>query len=434
MSSVKLVFDGKEHELPVIEGTEGERAIDVRQLRSRTGCITYDPGYGNTGSCESAITFIDGERGILRYRGYPIEEVAVRARFTEVCYLLIYGRRPTPAELNDFRELMTRHTLLHEDMKKFYEGYPPGAHPMAIMAAMVASLSSFYPEADDTLDLNILRILAKSKTLAAFAYKKSIGQPFIYPRNDLSWPANFLRMMFAVPAEEYEVHPVIEDALNLLLIIHADHEQNCSTSTMRMVGSSQANLFASVSAAICALWGPRHGGANQSVIEMLEAIQAQGGDCERFLAQVKDGKSKVRLMGFGHRVYKNFDPRAKLLKTTADRLFEELGVRDPLLDLAKTIEERALRDDYFVERKLYPNVDFYSGILYRAMGIPTDMFTVMFTLGRLPGWLAHWLEQRNDPENRIHRPRQVYVGERQRTFEDRGTKTMGAASSPRAAF
>jgi citrate synthase len=295
---------------------------------------------------------------------------------------------------------------------------------MAIMAAMVASLSTFYPEADNSVDRNIIRILAKSKTIAAFAYKKSVGQPFIYPRNDLSWPANFLRMMFAVPAEDYTVHPVLEDALNTLLILHADHEQNCSTSTMRMVGSSEANLFASISAAICGLWGPRHGGANQRVIEMLEAIQEDGGDYDSFLSQVKDGKSKVRLMGFGHRVYKNFDPRATLLKKKADAVFQELGITDPLLELAKKIEERALEDDYFVERKLYPNVDFYSGLLYRAMGIPTEMFTVMFTLGRLPGWIAHWMEMRSDPGYRIHRPRQVYTGERERAFEDRDTKRM----------
>jgi citrate synthase len=428
MSNAKLVHEGKEYELPTLEGTEKERAIDVTRLRSSTGFVTLDPGYGNTGSCTSSITFIDGEKGILRYRGYPIEEIAPRARFTEVCYLLIYGERPTVEQLRAFREKMTMHTLIHEDMKKFYEGYPPGAHPMAIMAAMVASLSTFYPEREDTLHANILRILAKSKTLAAFAHKKSVGHPFIYPRNNLSWPGNFLRMMFAVPAEDYEVNPVLEDALNLLLIVHADHEQNCSTSTMRMVGSSGANLFASITAAICALWGPLHGGANQKVIEMLEAIQEGGGDYATFLDNVKDGKSKIRLMGFGHRVYKNFDPRAKLLKEAADRIFSELGVHDPLLELAKRIEETALKEDYFVERKLYPNVDFYSGIIYRAMGIPTEMFTVMFALGRLPGWIAHWLEQRNDPNTRIHRPRQVYTGENFRTFEDRGTKKLGVAS------
>jgi citrate synthase len=296
---------------------------------------------------------------------------------------------------------------------------------MAIMAAMCASLSSFYPETEATLDRNIVRILAKAKTIAAFAHKKSVGQPFVYPRNDLSWPGNFLRMMFAVPAEDYEVNPVMEDALNLLLILHADHEQNCSTSTMRMVGSSEANLFASISAAICGLWGPRHGGANQSVIEMLQEIVADGGNYQKFLDQVKSGQSKIRLMGFGHRVYKNFDPRATLLKKTCDRVFNELGIHDPLLDLAKKIEEEALKDEYFIKRKLYPNVDFYSGIIYRAMGIPTEMFTVMFLLGRLPGWIAHWMEQRKSPDDRIHRPRQIYTGATERVFEDRGTKQMG---------
>jgi citrate synthase len=423
MSKAKLIYEGKETELPVIVGSEGEAGVDIGSLRSNTGLITLDPGYGNTGSCTSAITFIDGEQGILRYRGYPIEEIATRARFTEVCYLLIYGNRPSRGQLADFRNQITRHTLLHEDMKKFYEGYPSGAHPMAIMAAMFASLSTFYPEHDDEIELNIIRVLAKSKTLAAFAYKKSIGQPFIYPCNDLSWPANFLRMMFAVPSEEYEVNEALEDTLNLLLILHADHEQNCSTSTMRMVGSSETNLFASISAAICALWGARHGGANQKVIEMLEAIRASGGDCKSFIEKVKTGESSIRLMGFGHRVYKNFDPRMKVLKEAAARVLSQLGISDPLLDLAKALEDAALSDDYFVSRKLYPNVDFYSGIIYRAMGIPTEMFTVMFTLGRLPGWIAHWLEQRNDPAGyRIHRPRQIYTGATHREFEDLGTK------------
>ena len=425
MTTAKLVYDGKDYTLPVMEGSEQERAIDIRKLRAESGLVTFDDGYGNTGSCKSAITFIDGDKGILRYRGYPIEEVAERARFTEVCYLLIYGKRPSLEELAAWRQKMTMHTLIHEDMKKFYEGYPPNAHPMSIMAAMVASLSSFYPDTAEDLDLNIIRILAKSKTLAAFAYKKSIGQPFVYPRNDMSWPANFLRMMFAVPAEEYEVPKAYEDAVNLLLILHADHEQNCSTSTMRMVGSSEANLYASLSAAICALWGPRHGGANQAVLEMLEEIRVSGGDYKGFLDRVKAGDSKTRLMGFGHRIYKNFDPRAQLLKAAADRIFNELGINDPLLELAKNLEEIALRDEYFVKRKLYPNVDFYSGIIYRAMGIPTDMFTVMFTLGRIPGWIAHYLEQRNDPGGyRIHRPRQIYTGETQRVFEDWGTRKL----------
>src|SRR6187399_269663 len=424
MSDAKLIYKEKEYALPVVEGSEGEVAVDISKLRAQSGLITLDPGYGNTGACESSICFIDGDNGILRYRGYPIEQIATRARFTEVCYLLIYGKRPNAEELRDFRVKLTRHTLIHEDMKKFYEGYPPGAHPMAIMAAMIASLSTFYPDTPESLDLNIVRMLAKVKTLAAFAYKKSVGQPFIYPRNDLSWTGNFLHMMFAVPSEAYEVNPVMEEALNLLLILHADHEQNCSTSTVRMVGSSDANLFASISGGICALWGPRHGGANQSVIEMLDEIQADGGNYRAFLDQVKDGKSKTRLMGFGHRVYKNFDPRAKLLKEAADRIFAELGTVDPLLELAKRIEEEALKDEYFVKRKLYPNVDFYSGVIYRAMGIPTEMFTVMFVLGRLPGWIAHWMEQRNSDDNRIHRPRQVYTGENLREFEDLGTKHL----------
>ncbi|MCA9665885.1 MAG: citrate synthase [Myxococcales bacterium] len=422
MSNAKLIVDGKEYVFPIIEGTEGERAIDIAKLRSQSGLITLDDGYGNTGSCKSAITFIDGEKGVLHYRGYPIEEVAASARFTEVCYLLIYGKRANKEELTRFRRDMTYHTLLHEDMKKFFEGFPPNAHPMAIMASMIASLSTYYPEAESEqeLDLNIVRILAKCKTIAAFAYKKSIGQAFIYPRNDLSYPANFLRMMFAVPSEPYDVPKVLEDALNLLLILHADHEQNCSASTMRMVGSSEANLFASISAAVCALWGPRHGGANQMVIEMLENIQASGIKLDEYLSQVKDKKSSIRLMGFGHRVYKNFDPRARLLKQAADNIFAQLGVNDPLLDLAKNLEEAALSDEYFVERKLYPNVDFYSGIIYRAMGIPTNMFTVMFVLGRMPGWIAQWKEMRDDPTYRIHRPRQIYVGETKRKFEDWG--------------
>ncbi|PID38774.1 MAG: citrate (Si)-synthase [Proteobacteria bacterium] len=423
IGTAKLSFEDKEYELPLVEGTEGERAIDIRRLRADTGMVTLDPAYGNTGSCESGITFINGEKGILHYRGYPIEEVATRARFTEVCYLLIFGKRPTIEELSAFRHQLTYHTLIHEDMKKFFEGFPRNGHPMAIMAAMFVSLSAYYPDESD-ITLNIIRALAKAKTIAAFSYKKSIGQPFVYPRNDLSWPANFLRMMFAVPSEEYEVDPVFEDAFNLLLILHADHEQNCSTSTMRMVGSSESNLFASLSAAICALWGPRHGGANQAVIEMLHRIQADGGDYKRFLDQVKDKDSNVKLMGFGHRVYKNFDPRARLLKQTADRIFDKLGINDPLLELAKKLEEVALNDEFFVSRRLYPNVDFYSGIIYRAMGIPTEIFTVMFILGRLPGWIAHWMEMRDEGNYRIHRPRQVYTGEIDQTFEDRNTKNM----------
>jgi citrate synthase len=416
MKSAKLVYDGKEYDLPVIEGTEGERAIDIRNLRKDTGLITLDPGYGNTGSCQSSITFIDGEKGILRYRGYPIEEIAERARFTEVCYMLIYGARPDDSQLQAFRQQMTMHTLLHEDMKKFYEGYPPGAHPMAIMAAMAASLSSFYPETDEALDRNIIRILAKIKTLAAFAYKKSIGQPFIYPRNDLSWPANFLRMMFAVPAEEYEVPEVLEDALNTLLILHADHEQNCSTSTMRMVGSSGANLFASISSSICALWGPLHGGANEACVAMLQQILKDGGDVKKYVAMAKDKTSNFRLMGFGHRVYKNYDPRATIVKRACDKLLAKRNINDPFFDVAQQLEEAALKDEYFIEKKLYPNVDFYSGVIYRAIGIPVPMFTVLFAIGRLPGWIAHWLEMRRSPGKKICRPRQIYTGPTERPF------------------
>lgn len=424
MSTAKLVLNDRTYELPVMVGSEGETAIDVARLRGESMAITLDPGFANTGACRSEITFIDGERGILRYRGYPIEDLARGARFTEVCYLLLNGELPNREQLDGFREQLTYHTLIHEDMKKFFEGYPPSAHPMAILSSMVSALSTYYPvaSAEEDADLNIIRLLAKAKTIAAFAYKKSIGQPFSYPRNELSYTSNFLHMMFSVPTEPYEVPPVLDEALNLLLVLHADHEQNCSTSTVRLVGSSDANLFASIAAGICALWGPLHGGANQNVIEMLQMIHSDGGDHRKYLAMAKDKDSGFRLMGFGHRVYKNFDPRAKLLKEVADRVLQDLGIDDPLLEVAKNLEEETLKDDYFIERKLYPNVDFYSGILYRAMGIPTDMFTVMFALGRLPGWLAHWKEMRQDPDRRIGRPRQLYVGETQRTIaalEDR---------------
>ena len=418
MSDAKLIFDGKEYDLPVVEGTEGERAIDIAELRKLTKAITLDYGYANTGSCTSEITFINGEEGILRYRGYPIEQVAANADFTEVCYLLIHGHLPTEDELAAFQHLLTSHTLLHEDMKKFFEGYPPTAHPMAILSSMVSSLSAYYPEGqgDEDVELNIARLLAKTPTIAAFSYKKTMGQPFIYPSNDLSYCANFLHMMFAVPAEPYAVPSVLAKALNMLLILHADHEQNCSTSTVRMVGSSQANLFASIGAGINALWGPLHGGANQRVIEMLERIRDDGGDVEKYVKLAKDKDSSFRLMGFGHRVYKNFDPRARILKQSADDVLEALGIDDPLLDIAKQLEAVALEDEFFVERKLYPNVDFYSGIIYRAMGIPTQMFTVMFALGRLPGWIAQWKEMREDPRTRINRPRQVYTGATKRDW------------------
>ncbi|HTG35689.1 MAG TPA: citrate synthase [Thermoanaerobaculia bacterium] len=417
-SPARLALDGKEYELPVTVGSEGEVGIDIQQLRAQSGAITLDPGYGNTGACESAITFIDGEAGILRYRGYPIEEIAGNAQFTEICYLLIYGRLPSQAEFKEFEERLTYHTLLHEDMKKFFEGFPSSAHPMAMLSSMVASLSAYYPDGTKSvdLDLNIARLLAKAPTIAAFSYKKSIGQPFMYPRNDLAYGSRFLNMMFAVPAEPHNVRPVLERALNLLLILHADHEQNCSTSTVRMVGSSQANLFASISAGICALWGPLHGGANQAVIEMLERIRDDGGNYKKYVDMAKDKNSGFRLMGFGHRVYKNFDPRARILKRMADDVLAELGVNDPLLEIAKKLEEVALHDEFFVSRKLYPNVDFYSGIIYRAMGIPTNMFTVMFALGRMPGWIAHWKEMLDDPKSRINRPRQIYTGATQRPY------------------
>ncbi|MDP4174745.1 MAG: citrate synthase [Bacteroidota bacterium] len=416
MDNAKLILEGKEFQLPVKVGTEGEVGIDISTLRSKTGAITLDSGYGNTGSCESTITFIDGEKGILQYRGYPIEELALKSSFTEVSYLLIFGHLPKKEELEKFNYDLTHHSLLREDMKKFYEGYPPTAHPMGVLCSMVVSLSAYYPDSPDELYRNIIRLLAKLKTIAAFSYKKSIGQPYIYPRNDLSFTGDLLHMMFAVPSEEYKVSKTVEDALDLLLILHADHEQNCSTSTVRMVGSSEANLFATIAAGICALWGKLHGGANQHVIEMLEMIQKDGGDYRKYVERAKDKNSEFRLMGFGHRVYKNFDPRATILKKTADTVLDELGIHDPLLDIAKNLEKVALEDSYFIERKLYPNVDFYSGIIYRAMGIPTEMFTVMFALGRLPGWIAQWKEMRDDPNMRIYRPRQIYTGCTKRSY------------------
>jgi citrate synthase len=417
MDSARLHLDGKEYELPVTVGTENEVAIDISRLRAESGAITLDSGYGNTGSCRSKITFIDGEAGILRYRGFPIEELAEKSSFIEVCYLLIHGDLPTQSQLEEFEHEITYHTLLHEDMKKFFEGFPPSAHPMSVLTSMVASLSAFYPQSDDPeiLNKNIIRLLAKLKTIAAFSYKKSVGQPFVYPQNHLSFAGDFLNMMFSVPTEEYEINPLFERTLDVLLIIHADHEQNCSTSTARMVGSSGADLFSSISAAVGALSGPLHGRANQEVIQMLQMIKDAGGDHEPFLERAKDKDDSFRLMGFGHRVYKNFDPRARLIKTAADEVLNELGAKDPLLDIAKRLERAALEDEFFVERKLYPNVDFYSGILYRAMGIPTEMFTVMFAIGRLPGWLAQWKEMRDDPP-RISRPRQVYTGPTQRSY------------------
>jgi citrate synthase len=375
----------------------------------------------NTASTRSAITFLDGEKGILRYRGVPIEQLAEQSTFVETSYLVIYGHLPSHSELTNFSTLLTRHSLIHEDMKRFFDGFPSTAHPMAVLSSMVVSLSSFYPDAldvdnKDQIDITVARLMAKLRTIAAFAYKKSIGQPFVYPQNSLSYCANFLNMMFSVPAEPYEPDPDIVKVMNLLLILHADHEQNCSTSTVRLVGSAKANLFASISAGICALWGPLHGGANQEVIEMLELIRADGGKVSKYVDLAKNKDSGFRLMGFGHRVYKNFDPRARIIKEAADKVLGKLGIKDPLLDIAKALEEAALKDSYFVERKLYPNVDFYSGIIYRALGFPTNMFTVLFALGRLPGWIAHWKEMMEDPTTKIGRPRQIYTGSTARNY------------------
>lgn len=417
MSTASFSLDGKTYSLPVIRGTENEVGVDIGKLRSESGAITLDPGFNSTGACESAITFIDGDLGILRYRGYPIEQLAEKSDFVETSYLLLNGELPTAEQLKAFRAQLTYHSMIHEDMKKFFEGFPPNAHPMAILSAMVSSLSTYYPGTEDeSIDVNIVRLIAKVRTIAAYAYKKSIGQPTIYPRNDFSYCANFLNMMFSVPAEEYKVNPVLVKALNMLLILHADHEQNCSTSTVRMVASSRANIFASISAGICALWGPLHGGANQAVLEMLEMIHRDGGDYKKFVLKAKDKNDGFRLMGFGHRVYKNFDPRATILRKMTSDVLNELGINDPLLEIACNLEKVALEDDYFVSRKLYPNVDFYSGILYRAMGIPTNMFTAMFAIGRLPGWLAHWKELRDDDSSRIYRPRQIYTGARERNY------------------
>jgi len=400
---------------PIVVGTENERAIDIGHLRATSGYVTLDPAFMNTASTKSAITYIDGDKGILRYRGIPIEQLAEKSTFVETAYLLIYGELPKERELKDWSKKLTRHSLLHEDMKHFFEGFPATAHPMAILSAMVSGLSSYYPGALDVdnvaqRDITIARLVSKLRTIAAFAYKKSIGQPFVYPKNSLTYCANFLNMMFSVPAEEYEVDPELVRVMNLLLILHADHEQNCSTSTVRVVGSSKANLFASISAGICALWGRLHGGANQEVLEMLTAIDMAGGDVKKYVAMAKDKNSGFKLMGFGHRVYKNFDPRAKIIKVAADSVLGKLGKKDSLLDIAKELEETALKDEYFIERKLYPNVDFYSGIIYRAMGFPTNMFTVLFALGRLPGWIAHWKEMVEDGTTKIARPRQIYTG------------------------
>ncbi|MCU0447521.1 MAG: citrate synthase [Microscillaceae bacterium] len=419
----ELTLEGKTYQLPVLEGTEGEKAIDINKLRDLTGYITLDSGYKNTGATKSAITFLDGELGILHYRGYPIEELAEKSTFLEVAYLLIYGDLPNKEEFFDFENNIKRRTMVNEDIHKIYDGFPVNAHPMGVMSALASALAVFYPGSIsahpkkdyDVVDLQIKRLLAKMPTLAAWAYKNSQGHPVNYPKNKYSYIENFLYMMFAVPAEDYEQVPEVVDALDKLLILHADHEQNCSTSTVRLVGSSHVSLYSAVSAGISSLWGPLHGGANQEVIEMLERIKDDGGNVDKYVAKAKDKNDDFRLMGFGHRVYKNFDPRAKIIKKACDNVLSKLGVHDPMLDIAKKLEEAALTDDYFVERKLYPNVDFYSGIIYRALGIPTNMFTVMFALGRLPGWIAQWKEMREEDQP-IGRPRQIYTGAVNRAY------------------
>lgn len=419
--SARLQLGGKELDLPIAVGSEQERGIDISKLLSATGCVTLDEGYANTGATTSSITFLDGDRGILRYRGYAIEDLAAKCDFLEVAHLLIYGELPNEAELTKFRGTILRHTMLHEDMRKFFGGFPRDAHPMAILSASVSALSTFYQDSLDPSDarqveISIHRLLAKLPTIAAYSFKKSIGQPFVYPQNDLSYTANFLQMMFAVPCEPYQVDADAVAALNLLLIVHADHEQNCSTSTVRMVGSANANLFASISAGICALWGPLHGGANEAVVVMLEKILAEGCGVKKFVDMAKDKKSNFRLMGFGHRVYKNFDPRCTIIREACKKILSKMEIRDPLFDIARELEQVALSDEYFIERKLYPNVDFYSGVIYRALGIPVGMFTVLFAMGRLPGWIAHWVEMHKNPQKRICRPRQIYVGQTHRPF------------------
>jgi len=419
-----LRYPGGELDLEIVHATEGSDGIALGPLLAKTGYTTFDQGFVNTASTKSAITYIDGDAGILRYRGYPIEQLAENSTFIEVSYLLIYGELPTPVQLEEFTTKIQRHTLLHEDLKRFFDGFPRNAHPMPVLSSAVNALSAYYQDSLDPLDheqveLSTIRLLAKLPTIAAYAYKKSVGQPFLYPDNTLSLVENFLRMTFGLPAEPYMCDPEIVNALDMLLILHADHEQNCSTSTVRLVGSSQANLFTSISGGINALWGPLHGGANQSVLEMLEKIRAEGGNVREFVRKVKDREDGVKLMGFGHRVYKNYDPRARIVKEQADKILSKLGGDDELLNIAKALEESALTDDYFVDRKLYPNVDFYTGLIYRAIGFPTRMFTVMFALGRLPGWIAHWREMHTEP-NKIGRPRQIYTGYGERDYVNLG--------------
>ncbi|HEX9957789.1 MAG TPA: citrate synthase [Fibrella sp.] len=423
-STAELIVDGKSYSFPTLEGSEHEKAVDISNLRDQTGYVTLDRGYKNTGATQSAITFLDGEEGILRYRGYSIEELASRASFLEVSYLLIYGELPTQQQYEAFATDIRRHTLVNEDMRKIFDGFPVNAHPMCVLGSLVNAMSAFYPDSQDgkNTDLHITRLMAKLPTIATWSYKRSQGHPTNYPKNDLDYIANFLNMMFALPVEDYKVDPVVAEALNVLLILHADHEQNCSTSTVRLVGSSQANLYSSIAAGVNALWGPLHGGANQEVIEMLEEIKDGGGDVAKYIDMAKNAKTTgFRLFGFGHRVYKNFDPRARIIKKAADDVLAKLGVNDPVLEIAKGLEEAALNDPYFVQRKLYPNVDFYSGIIYRALGIPTNMFTVMFAIGRLPGWIAQWKEMREQKEP-IGRPRQIYTGSTLREFKAIGDR------------
>jgi len=411
----KLKIDTQELSLPIITGSENERAIDITSLRKETGYITLDPGYANTGSCKSDITFIDGEKGILRYRGYPIENLAGKVKFTDVAYLLLYGELPAPKNKLVFSKSLRKEANIHEDMKRFFDGFPLNAHPMATLSSMVTALSAFNPVSTDdeeSINSTIIKILAKVKTIAAYSYRKYHGLPFIYPNPELNYVENFLHMMFSDSQDNFHAEEVLVEALDLLLILHADHEQNCSTSTVRMAGSSMSNIYGAISAGISALWGPLHGGANQAVLEMLKTIKKDNSDFKKYINLAKDKKSQFRLMGFGHRVYKNYDPRAKIIGKVAEKVLNKLNIDDPLLDIARQLEQAALDDEYFISRKLYPNVDFYSGIIYRAMGIPTNMFTVMFALGRLPGWLSHWKEMINSPDFRINRPRQIYTGQK----------------------
>jgi citrate synthase len=414
-----LLLDGKRIEIPLIQGSEGQTGLDISSLKAECGCLTFDNGFANTSSTLSSITFVDGENGILRYRGYDIDDLVDNCTFVEVSYLLVQGKLPTASELKKFSGYLNQHSMIHEDMHHFFTGFPPNSHPMAILSAMVTSLSSFYPYLsydDPTFDITEARLLSKVRTIAAFSYKKSRGEPVVYPRHDLSYCANFLNMMFASPVSEYEINPDVVKALNQLLILHADHEQNCSTSAVKLVASTGVNLYAAISAGISALWGPFHGGANQAVIEMLETIRRDKKNIKKFIEKAKNKKDRFKLMGFGHAVYKNYDPRAKLVKKICHDLLPKLNVSDPLLDIALDLEEAALKDEYFIERRLYPNVDFYSGIIYRAIGIPTNMLTVMFTIGRLPGWISHWKETMENDKGKIWRPRQIYMGPRRREF------------------